>query len=115
MFHSASVRLCVKPSRCDVCNGSRFDPNSSPEFEPLPCGQCDGQGYLVYAESPTDARPGSPLKVRVLAERRRLGLPLFHPGDRLWPHAEADGHKGAGTGTRKPGKVRANGKRRKAS
>jgi len=31
--------------------------------------------------APTDAPPGSARKVRVLAFRARLGLPLFHPLD----------------------------------
>ena len=31
----------------------------------------------------TDAIPGTPEKLKVLAERVRQGLPLWHPSDRL--------------------------------
>ena len=42
--------------------------------------------------SPTNALPGSPEKVRVLAERVRLGVALWHPLDARSPSAteEAD-------------------------
>lgn len=33
--------------------------------------------------APTQALPGSPEKVLVLAERQRQGAPLWHPEDRL--------------------------------
>lgn len=33
--------------------------------------------------APTAALPGSPEKIDVLAERLRLGLPLWHPCDRI--------------------------------
>jgi len=32
---------------------------------------------------PTGAMPGSQEKLEVLAERLRMGLPLWHPGDRV--------------------------------
>lgn len=35
------------------------------------------EGFL-----PTDAAPGSPEKIEVLAMRLELGLPLYHPDDR---------------------------------
>jgi hypothetical protein len=47
--------------------------------------------------APTDALPGSPEKIRVLAERVRLHLPLWHPldarfsGDPAASGAPADG------------------------
>ena len=34
-----------------------------------------------YAGAPTSAPPGSRRKIRILALRARLGLPLFHPDD----------------------------------
>ncbi len=37
---------------------------------------------------PTDALPGSEEKIRVLAERARLGLPLWHPLDARLPGAQ---------------------------
>jgi hypothetical protein len=33
------------------------------------------------ALGPTNARPGTPEKLAVMAERARRELPLFHPGD----------------------------------
>ena len=33
--------------------------------------------------SPTAALPGSREKLNILADRARLGLPLWHPSDRL--------------------------------
>ncbi len=41
------------------------------------------------AAAPTDALPGSAEKVRVLTERYRLGLPLWHPLDARMPFAGA--------------------------
>lgn len=32
---------------------------------------------------PTNARPGSPEKIRVLAARAANGVPLWHPGDEV--------------------------------
>ena len=46
-------------------------------FEPKHSGTLDF--------SSTDAEPGSSEKLEILAERIRLGLPLWHPEDR---HAE---------------------------
>lgn len=42
-------------------------------------------------DAPTDALPGSPEKVRVLAERFRLGVSLWHPLDAKLPIDKADG------------------------
>jgi hypothetical protein len=140
MSHSLSVRARVKPSRCKRCDGTGQGEDGKcwtcdgaghliflqePDYpdEPEPAVTEVKAVVLGLPEpplpfdprEPTDARPGSPLKVRVLAERRRLGLPLFHPRDRAWPHYQSDGKEGVATGTRKPGKVYTNGKRRKAS
>jgi hypothetical protein len=42
-------------------------------------------------DAPTDALPGSPEKVRVLAERFRRGDALWHPLDAKLPTDHADG------------------------
>ena len=39
---------------------------------------------------PTGAMPGTPEKLDVLAERLRLGLPLWHPRDRMSYDDEID-------------------------
>ena len=39
---------------------------------------------------PTDAPPGSPEKISVLAQRLQQGLPLWHPRDRQGYDAEED-------------------------
>lgn len=51
MNHSLPVRLSVKPACCRVCKGCGQDPATPSTEEPLPCWQCDGQGFLIYAES----------------------------------------------------------------
>jgi hypothetical protein len=38
---------------------------------------------VVNEFDPTEALPGSPEKIDVLAERARLGLPLWHRSDRV--------------------------------
>lgn len=38
----------------------------------------------------TEALPGSESKLQVLSERLRLGLPLWHPNDRLHYSDQAD-------------------------
>lgn len=45
------------------------------DFEP-------GSGPMVRIR-PTGAMPGSNEKLEVLAERLRMGLPLWHPADRM--------------------------------
>lgn len=44
-------------------------------------GVGDFNGKTAQAAQPTDALPGTPEKVAVLAERARLGLSLWHPLD----------------------------------
>lgn len=44
-------------------------------------GVSDFNGQTHLAARPTQALPGSPEKVEVLAERARLGLSLWHPQD----------------------------------
>jgi hypothetical protein len=44
-------------------------------------GVSDFNGRTAQAAQPTNALPGSPEKVAVLAERARLGLSLWHPLD----------------------------------
>ncbi len=39
---------------------------------------------------PTDAPPGSPEKISVLAQRLQQGLPLWHPRDRQGYDAEEE-------------------------
>lgn len=41
--------------------------------------------HLRLPPAPTTALPGSPEKVRVLAERARLGVSLWHPLDANLP------------------------------
>jgi hypothetical protein len=53
---------------------------------------------VAAALAPTDAKPGSKEKRRVLAERASLGLDLFNPSDRLWPK-----HHRKGGGNAEPG------------
>ncbi len=45
------------------------------DFEPAPVD--------AYEYSSTDALPGTPRKVEILAKRLREGEPLWHPEDRL--------------------------------
>ncbi len=40
--------------------------------------------------SPTDALPGSTEKLSILKQRLQLGLPLWHPDDRLYFAEETD-------------------------
>lgn len=44
-------------------------------------GISDFTGGTSLAAQPTSAMPGSEEKVAILAERARLGLSLWHPGD----------------------------------
>jgi hypothetical protein len=44
-------------------------------------GVSDFNGLATPAAQPTQAAPGTPEKVDVLAERARLGLSLWHPHD----------------------------------
>jgi hypothetical protein len=44
-------------------------------------GVSDFNGQSALDCQPTDALPGSPEKVAILAERARLGLSLWHPRD----------------------------------
>lgn len=43
----------------------------------------NGEAHLVPMAKPTNAQPGTAEKIRVLQERIRSGLPLWHPKD---PH-----------------------------
>lgn len=51
------------------------------DFEPV--------GREVERLNPTGAMPGTVEKLEVLAERLRLGLPLWHPHDRM-TYSDAD-------------------------
>jgi len=44
-------------------------------------GVSDFNGKIRLPATPTDAEPGSEEKLRILEERARLGLSLFHPED----------------------------------
>ncbi len=44
-------------------------------------GVADSYGSRALPPEPTSAAPGSPAKVRVLAERAALGVALWHPLD----------------------------------
>ena len=53
-------------------------------LDAIKVGQWDFEPVKVRTDrySQTDALPGSDAKLSVLAERVRLGLPLWHPSDR---------------------------------
>jgi len=52
-------------------------------------GRVHGFDASLPADEPTSARPGTPEKLRVMAERAERGEALFHPRDaRLLPHHE---------------------------
>lgn len=52
-------------------------------LEAIRMGQWDFEpGEAVLPVRPTGAMPGTMEKIDVLAERLRLGLPLWHPRDR---------------------------------
>src|SRR5687768_9146829 len=48
-------------------------------------GVGDFNGRIRLPETATDAEPGSEEKLRILEERARLGLSLFHPDDARAP------------------------------
>jgi hypothetical protein len=54
-------------------------------LEAIKSGQWDyePQERSVEETHPTDALPGSLEKLAVMSERLRLGLPLWHPEDRV--------------------------------
>jgi hypothetical protein len=41
----------------------------------------------AFPADPTNARPGSPEKLAILAARARHRQPLFHPQDFTWPES----------------------------
>ncbi len=76
--------------RCRRCRAAR------PGDEPGLCRACylafgsgkprpvPDRAYPTGLPQPTDALPGSPEKVRVMAKRAKRGLCLFHPLDAGW-------------------------------
>jgi hypothetical protein len=60
-------------------------------LEAIRMGQWDFEpGASVSPVRPTGAMPGTTAKLDVLAERLRLGLPLWHPRDRVSYDDEVD-------------------------
>lgn len=55
-------------------------------LEAIKSGAWDFEPEPVQSDAfpPTQALPGSEQKLNVLAERLRLGLPLWHPADRRY-------------------------------
>lgn len=68
---------------CQRCKGTGYHSlraygNGAANF----CGLCGSSGYRDMPTGPTDAPPGSPYKLAVIAARYMHGMPLFHPEDR---------------------------------
>ena len=60
-------------------------------LEAIRMGQWDFEpGVAASPVRPTGAMPGTSAKLDVLAERLRLGLPLWHPRDRVSYDEELD-------------------------
>lgn len=60
-------------------------------LEAIRLGQWDFEpGAAASPVRPTGAMPGTSAKLDVLAERLRLGLPLWHPRDRVSYDDELD-------------------------
>lgn len=74
---------------CPECGGSGDRPRESSRQAKRFCKACQGVGYPEVPTGPTDALPGSPRKIAILAARWAKRLPLFEPDDGL----EGDDHE----------------------
>lgn len=83
-LHCGEVRACRSRGLCWACY---YSPGVRPRYP----RDCRGAGNVGLAnnnrvpaaapDSATSARPGSPEKIEVLAERVRAGRLLWHPDD----------------------------------
>ena len=78
------ARLDTPPSKHMVAIGGRIS-YSREEQESV--SHAIDEAYVPWRQAkPTQAEPGSPEKIEVLAKRLRSGQPLFIPGDKQHVH-----------------------------
>lgn len=70
---------------CETCNGAgQVRPKHGERWCYWRwCEACNGVGYHGVPVGPTDAAPGSPWKITVLAARYAAEVDLFHTSDGL--------------------------------
>lgn len=74
-------RLSKTLTPCPECNGTGEELQGNVAYQRSFCRPCGGVGFVDMPLGPTDAMPGTTMKIAAMAARYEAGLPLYHECD----------------------------------
>lgn len=74
-------RLSKTLTPCPECNGTGEETQGNVAYQRSFCQPCKGIGFVDMPVGPTDAMPGTTMKISAMAARYDAGLPLFDARD----------------------------------
>lgn len=66
---------------CEVCGGTGEELQGNVAYQRSFCQPCKGIGFVDMPLGPTPYKPGTSMKIGVMAARYEAGLPLYHAMD----------------------------------
>lgn len=74
-------RLSKTHTPCPECKGTGEELQGNVAYQRSFCRPCGGVGFVDMPLGPTPYKPGTSMKIGVMAARYEAGLPLYHEAD----------------------------------